>query len=232
MGARGLFVTGTDTGIGKTVVSLALMGVLQRQGYRVLGMKPVASGSEPTWQGLRNQDAERLRSKGGVDVPYDWVNPYAFEPAIAPHLAAAQAGIPIEFGRILHAYQSLANQADWVVVEGVGGWRVPLGKDGGVKELAAALDLPVILVVGMRLGCINHALLTADSIMTYGCTLLGWIANAIDPAMARLEENIATLAQEMPMPLLGRLGFRELLSPDQMAEELMDFASLQSALSQ
>lgn len=232
MGARGLFITGTDTGVGKTETSLALMAALQCQGHRVLGMKPVASGSVRTGAGLRNEDAERLLGQGSIDVSYDRINPYAFEPAIAPHLAAAEAGIEIEFSRILHAYRALASQADWIVVEGVGGWRVPLGNEGGVAELAKALGLPVLLVVGMRLGCINQALLTADSIMSRGCTLMGWIANAVDPAMARLEENIATLEREIPAPLLGRLGYSEPPSPALMAEELMGFASLQSALSQ
>ncbi|OGT88086.1 MAG: dethiobiotin synthase [Gammaproteobacteria bacterium RIFOXYA12_FULL_61_12] len=232
MGARGLFVTGTDTGIGKTEVSLALMAALQRQGQRVLGMKPVASGAKSSGQGLRNQDAERLRAQGTFNVPYDWVNPYAFAPPIAPHLAASETGIPIEFTGIRHAYQALASQTDWVVVEGVGGWRVPLGAEGGVAELAKALGLPVILVVGMRLGCINQALLTTESILAHGSEFLGWIANCLDPAMERLEENISTLEREILAPLLGRVRHRYHPAPNALACDLEGFAALQSPLSQ
>lgn len=202
---KGIFVTGTDTDIGKTEISLALMAALQQRGLRVMGMKPVASGCMVTPEGLRNRDALRLLAQGGDHVPYAWVNPYAFEPAIAPHLAAAGSGEMIAFARIGAAFESLSAQADRVIVEGVGGWRVPLGAEGGIAELTRYLDLPVLLVVGLRLGCINHALLTAESILVRGCRLLGWVANTIDPGMCYLEENIATLERELPVPLLGRV---------------------------
>ena len=216
----GFFVTGTDTEIGKTEVSLGLMAFLQRQGYRVLGMKPIASGAEKTDQGLRNSDAERLRLQASEPMPYEWVNPYAFEPAIAPHLAAEMAGESIRFDPIKQRYQQLSDQADVVVVEGVGGWRVPLSADGGVAELAQVLTLPVVLVVGMRLGCINHALLTADSIKASGCRVAGWIANTLSPDMPVQDENIATLEKEFDIPLLGVVGFKNEMSANSVADDI------------
>lgn len=206
MAARGLFVTGTDTGVGKTEITLGLMRVLQRRGHRVLGMKPVASGAERIGSALRNPDAWHLRQQGSIPVPYGRVNPYVFAPAIAPHLAAAEAGVVIEFERIQRNYAWLAERADWVLVEGVGGWRVPLGSEGDLADLACRLNLPVILVVGLRLGCINHALLTRDAIRVSGCQLAGWVGNLLDPTMARLEQNLATLGDELQAPCLGVVG--------------------------
>lgn len=204
---RGLFVTGTDTGCGKTEISLGLMAALQARGRRVLGMKPVASGSEPTPEGLRNEDALRLLAQGSQPVPYPWVNPYAFAPPIAPHLAAAEAGVSIEPDSIRRAYQRLAGAADWVVVEGVGGWRVPLGPRDSVADLPRWLGLPVVLVVGLRLGCLNHALLSAESILASGAGFIGWVANLVDPEMARVETNVRSLVERLPAPLLGRVDF-------------------------
>jgi dethiobiotin synthetase len=204
---RGLFVTGTDTGCGKTEISLGLMAALQARGRRVLGMKPVASGSEPTPEGLRNEDALRLLARGNLPVPYDWVNPYAFAPPIAPHLAAEEAGVSIQADPIRQAYQRLAATADWVVVEGVGGWRVPLGPRDSVADLPRWLGLPVVLVVGLRLGCLSHALLSAESILASGATLLGWVANQVDPEMARVEANVRSLEERLPVPLLGQVDF-------------------------
>ncbi len=212
MSARGLFVTGTDTGCGKTEISLGLMAALQGRGLRVLGMKPVASGSEPTPDGLRNEDALRLRAQGSVEVPYHWVNPYAFAPPIAPHLAAEETGITIEPDPVRQAYHRLAAAADWVVVEGVGGWLVPLGREGSVADLPRWLGLPVLLVVGLRLGCLNHALLSAESILASGAPLIGWVANQVDPEMAQVEANVRSLVERIPAPLLGQLGYCPLRS--------------------
>lgn len=200
---RGIFVTGTDTEIGKTVISVGLMRHLQDRGLTVAGMKPVASGCERTADGLRNDDALRLQQQASIDLDYAAVNPYAFEPAIAPHLAAAEAGVNIEAGRILAAYTALAEQVDCVVVEGVGGWCVPLGDALDVAGLARTLDLEVCLVVGMRLGCLNHALLTAGAIEASGCRLAGWVANRVPPAMERCDENINTLNRKLSSPLIG-----------------------------
>jgi len=203
----GYFITGTDTGIGKTTMSVALVRMLAHGGQRVVGMKPVASGCRITSQGLRNEDAERLLAASSIDVDYATVNPYAFEPAIAPHLAARDAGIRIELERIVDCYEKLATTTDTVIVEGVGGWRVPLGRVITTEHLAKALNLPVILVVGMRLGCLNHALLTVDAIQDSGLSLAGWIANQVDPEMARVEDNIEFLHERISAPLLGSAPF-------------------------
>ncbi|MGB5261879.1 MAG: dethiobiotin synthase [Gammaproteobacteria bacterium] len=199
----GIFVTGTDTGVGKTVVSLGLMQVLQDRGLCVAGMKPVASGCEPTPAGLRNDDALRLQRQSSIALDYDAVNPYAFEPAIAPHLAARTVGMQVDIGVIHDAYQVLAAQVDCVVVEGVGGWRVPLNDHEEVADLATRLGLDVWLVVGMRLGCLNHGLLTATAIETSGCSLAGWVANHIPPLMESAEANINTLKDKLSYPLMG-----------------------------
>lgn len=199
----GIFVTGTDTDCGKTEVSLGLMVALQRRGLAVLGMKPVASGCDGTSSGLRSEDARRLLAQGSTRVAYELVNPYALAPPIAPHIAAGQAGVTIELERIRAAYQQLAAQADWVVVEGVGGWRVPLGPSLSVSDLPPALGLPVVLVVGLKLGCLNHALLSAESIRARGCPFAGWVANQIDPQMLVRQENLATLAALIDAPCLG-----------------------------
>lgn len=205
MRAKGFFVTGTDTEIGKTVVSAALIRALERRGFRTVGMKPVASGAACTPDGLRNDDALCLMRAATVDCAYEDVNPYAFEPPIAPHIAAAETGVAIDFARIETCFARLAAAADCVVVEGVGGFRVPLGPDKTVADLAAALALPVVLVVGMRLGCLNHALLGAEAIMRDGLPCAGWVANELHADMPRLDENVATLEARMPMPLIARV---------------------------
>jgi dethiobiotin synthetase len=216
----GYFITGTDTEIGKTEISLGLMRLLQRYGHKVLGMKPIASGAERTEQGLRNDDAVRLQRQASDPVVYERVNPYTYESAIAPHLAAEEIGGVIGFKKIKQEYRQLKQQCDLVIVEGVGGWRVPLGPDGGVAELARTLGLPVILVVGLRLGCINHALLTVESVLQSGCTLAGWVANSLQPDMPVQEGNIITLQREIAAPLLGVVGYKGELTPDAVADDL------------
>jgi dethiobiotin synthetase len=200
---KGAFVTGTDTDCGKTVVACGLVAALRSRGLRVGVMKPVSAGSEPTPDGLRNQDALDLMAESGLGLPYETVNPWVFAPAIAPHIAAAQAGTPIRFAPLFDAFARVSAAGDAVVVEGAGGWRVPLGPDGDMADLAAALGLPVLLVVGLRLGCLSHALLTAESIERRGCRLAGWIGNRVDPRMAVAEENVATLRERLPAPCLG-----------------------------
>lgn len=217
---RGIFVTGTDTGVGKTWVSVGLMAALQHQGFRVLGMKPVASGCKHTPDGLRNEDAELLQQQGSLPMNYTVINPYAFEPPVAPHLAATQAGAHIELGSIERHYHILAAAADAVVVEGAGGWLVPLNEHDSMADLATRLDLEVILVVGMRLGCINHALLTAESIRTRGCRLTGWIANTLDLRMSKLPQNIVSIQQRIGAPLLGLIPYMDALSVDAVAAQL------------
>ena len=198
------FVTGTDTGVGKTLISCALLHGLAAQGKRVAGMKPVAAGCDDDGQ---NEDVLQLRAAGNVAVDHGQINPYCFAPAIAPHLAAQLAGASIDVGHILASYSALAGQAEVLIVEGVGGFLVPLndGQDGG--DLARQLGLPVILVVGMRLGCLNHTLLTVEAINQRGLTLAGWVANIVDPGMAMIEQNIAALQQRIAAPLLGTVPY-------------------------
>jgi dethiobiotin synthetase len=227
--ARGLFMTGTDTGAGKTLVAAGLMRALQDQGARVLGMKPIASGCTLTETGPRNADALALQAQGSAPIPYAQINPVAFTPPIAPHIAAAEAGAPIEANRILQAYRALLAQADWVVVEGVGGWHVPLTDRLLVRDLPGLLGagqpLPVILVVGLRLGCINHALLSAAAIAADGCQLAGWIGTQTDPEMLAVEANIATLRARIPAPCLGLIPFLDEPSAEGVAT-LLDCACL------
>jgi dethiobiotin synthetase len=194
---NGIFITGTDTGVGKTVVATALGRALVAQGKRVAVMKPVASGSHRTPQGLRNEDALALMAASNVAAPYDQVNPYCFEPAISPHIAAEEACIAVDTVHIRRNFDTLTAAADVIVVEGAGGWLAPLGPHISIKDLATTLDLPVVLVVGVRLGCINHALLTKLAIESQGAQFAGWIANTIDPGMARQKENLETLAQQL-----------------------------------
>jgi dethiobiotin synthetase len=201
----GYFVTGTDTEVGKTLISLGLLRRLRDQGHRVAGMKPVASGATLSADGLRNEDALALQRASSQPLDYALVNPYCFEPPVAPHIAAQRAGITIELDRILDAWRRLAARTDRVVVEGVGGWLVPLGTHHTVADLAQALGLPVILVVGLRLGCINHALLTAQSIRRAGVPFAGWVANGLDPAMAEREANIAAIGSRLEAPLLAEV---------------------------
>jgi len=217
---KGVFVTGTDTDCGKTAICLGLMVSLQRQGLNVLGMKPVASGCERVAAGLRNEDALRLQAQGSSYVDYDLVCPYSFEPPIAPHIAAGRAGVEIELAVIRNRAHRLAARADFLVVEGVGGWRVPLGPALSVRDLPLDLGLPVILVVGLKLGCINHSLLTAESILASGNRLAGWVANQIEPDMMAREDNLATLAALLGVPCLGVVPW--LASPDsnQVADRL------------
>lgn len=204
----GWFITGTDTGVGKTRIACLLIEALAREGQRAIGMKPVASGCRETAAGLRSEDAERLQAASGVAVDYAEVNPYAFAPGTAPHLAAHESGREIRNEKILESFQRLRQKAPWLVVEGIGGWMVPLGEHLTMADVARAMRLPVILVVGLRLGCLNHALLTAAAIQRDGVALAGWIANQIDPAMTHVDENIAALNERIPAPLLAHFPYR------------------------
>lgn len=204
---NGVFVAGTDTGIGKTHASCALLGALRARDLRAVGMKPVASGCHETPAGLRNEDAEALIAMSDPAPAYADCNPFAFAAPIAPHLAARDRGVDIDLARARGAYARLARTTDRIVVEGVGGWAVPFSESLMQSDLVRALDLPVILVVGLRLGCLNHALLSARAIEADGCTLVGWIANRIDPAMQRADDNLASLRARIGAPLLGVLDY-------------------------
>lgn len=200
------FITGTDTDVGKTLISCALLYGLAAQGKRVVGMKPVAAGCDEHDQ---HEDVTRLRAASNVLASKGQINPYSFTLAVAPHLAAQFVGVSINFSRILESFEELSGQADVVIVEGAGGFLVPLNAQQDGADLAVQLGLPVILVVGMRLGCLNHALLTAEAIVARGLVLAGWVANVLDPHMAMLNENIAALQQRIHAPLLGVVPYQE-----------------------
>ncbi len=202
---RGVFITGTDTDCGKTHVATTLIHALRGRGLRVAGFKPVAAGANLRDGILRNDDALALIEATGLDLPYESVNPYCFAPAVSPHLAAEEAGIAIELAPIRRAFDRLAAASDFVVAEGAGGWRVPLGPERDGQDLALALGIPVILVIGLRLGCLNHALLSEQAILASGATLLGWVGNRIDPQMARQRQNLHSLEQRLGVPCLGVL---------------------------
>lgn len=200
----GWFVTGTDTEVGKTTSACGLVAKLAARGERVAVMKPVASGCRRTPEGLRNEDAEALIAASGQPWAYAQVNPYAFEPPIAPHIAAAQAGVEIDPAHILGNFHALRGRAERIVVEGAGGFRVPLGPGFDSADLAVELGLPVILVVGLRLGCINHALLTAEAVLARGLAFAGWVGNRLGE-MDVPEENVVALTERLPGPCLGIL---------------------------
>ena len=218
---RGYFITGTDTGVGKTVVTLGLMQALQACGCRVAAMKPVASGCQSTPAGLRNDDALRLQQQASMELDYALVNPYAFAPAIAPHIAAGQAGTDIRVDEIIRKYKEMEIDSDCVLVEGAGGWQVPLNADETLADLAHALGLEVILVVAIRLGCLNHALLTAESITSRGCVLAGWVANQMLPDATIASANIHALEQRIGCPRLGTIPWQEDISAKFVANHLL-----------
>lgn len=201
--SRGIFITGTDTGVGKSLIASALIEKFKSHGLKVAGMKPVASGSEMTADGLRNADALALQAIANIHAPYDLINPYCFSPAIAPHLAAQQAGVSINLAHLRDCYEQLAAQADVVIVEGAGGWRVPL-ESGYLSDFPEALQLDVVLVVGMRLGCLNHALLTVEAIeVNRRCRLVGWVGNVVVPEFAPLEGNLDLLKRRLNAVCMG-----------------------------
>lgn len=215
------FVTGTDTEVGKTTIASALLHAARLAGLSTAAAKPVASGCELTAEGLRNSDALALLDECSLSMRYQQVNPFAFEPAIAPHLAAREAGVELTVAQLIQPVRDmLALKADFSVVEGAGGWRVPLAGREALSDLAIQLSLPVILVVGVRLGCINHALLSAEAIERDGLQLAGWVANIVDPATSRLQENIETLTERLPAPCLGQVPRLETASPAEVAQFL------------
>jgi len=216
----GWFITGTDTGVGKTYVARCLLAALAHADRPAVGMKPVASGCHRTQTGLRCDDAELLLADSSVNPDYTDVNPYAFAEPVAPHLAAAAEGKTIELEVIQERFRRLRRLAPYVVVEGAGGWRVPLDDSRTMADIAKALGLPAILVVGMRLGCLNQALLTVEAMHTDGVTLTGWVANQIDPVMERFEQNIATLEARIAEPLLGVLPYQARVQPEESIKRL------------
>lgn len=197
-------ITGTDTEIGKTVVSAGLLRRAAEQGFRCVGLKPVAAGCRAGVDGLRNDDALALINAANVTLDYHCVNPIALEPPISPHIALARAGQQqLNMQAIHDSLEQARAKANWILVEGFGGWLAPLDARQTFADLAVALQLPVILVVGLRLGCLNHALLSARAILADGCELAGWVGNCIDPEMLALEDNIQRLHECIPAPCLG-----------------------------
>lgn len=207
---QSLFVAGTDTGVGKTWVATRLLRTWVREGRRAAGMKPVAAGAEPTAQGLRNDDALALQAAANVALPYEVLNPVCLPRASSPHLAAADVGIMIKTETIRRSFEQIVSKSDLVLVEGAGGWWAPTGEPGApgargptMEDVAVALGLPVLLVVGLRLGCLNHALLTAAAIRSSGLVLAGWVANPVDPEFGDATDYVASLRRRMPAPQLG-----------------------------
>ncbi|KWI91449.1 dethiobiotin synthetase [Burkholderia ubonensis] len=224
-----LFVTGTDTEIGKTFVSAALLHGFARLGLRAAAMKPVAAGAYEQDGVWRNEDADQLDAAANVVLPPELRTPFLLKAPAAPHLAAAQEGVTLDLDTIVACHREALTRADVVVVEGAGGFRVPLTGTRDMADLAVELGAPVVLVVGVRLGCISHALLTADAIRRRGLTLAGWVANHVDPAMAFQDENVATLrdwlAREHGAPLIGRIPRLAPAAPESAAATL-DVAAL------
>ena len=207
------FITGTDTDSGKTLVSSALLYLVSQpstllQQPKTLGLKPIASGCEMTNKGLRNADALSLISQSTIKLPYERINPISFEPAIAPHIAAKKNGTDISVKTLLKKMHfSALPEHDFCLIEGAGGWRLPLGNQQFMSQVVQALSLPVIMVVGMKLGCLNHALLTQEAILADGLNLSGWVANCVDPNMSNFDDNLQSLTEMMRAPLLGTIPF-------------------------
>ncbi|WP_305800370.1 dethiobiotin synthase [Thiolapillus sp.] len=214
------FITGTDTDCGKTLVTLGFMQLCLQRGLKTAGMKPVAAGALRTHEGLLNPDALAIQGLSNPTLSYHEVNPFCYEPAVAPHLAARHASRPIDLEAVERQYKQLCNSHEAIVVEGAGGWKVPLTPEEDMAALCRRLDLPVVLVVGLRLGCINHALLTVEAILASGQPLLGWIANHVDANMAMAEDNIQTLKQRIKAPLLGRIPRLDQVSAEIVATYL------------
>jgi dethiobiotin synthetase len=212
--SQALFITGTDTSVGKTLVSVSFVKALVRHGFRVAVMKPIASGSESTPDGLRNADALALAEASNVVVPYTALNPYCFEPAISPHIAAEEAQIDVDLTLIKNRFEALTSGADFVVVEGAGGWYAPISQTRSMADLPRSLGIPVLLVVGLRLGCLNHALLSRQAIEASGVEWAGWVANSIDPQLQRAAQNLSSLERLLGSEPLAVFPFAPDGQPD------------------
>lgn len=224
-----VFITGTDTGAGKTHFSAAVLRACGRRGVAAIGMKPIASGAEETSAGWHNEDVAALRAAAPLAAPDADINPYLFALPASPHIAAAAAGVDIDIDVIEAAYRRCATRAELVVVEGVGGWLVPVTPDFFVADLAARLDLPVVMVVGVRLGCINHALLSARAIAACGLPWLGYVANVVEPELQALPAVLETLERQLPGPCLGVVNWHDEESLGRAAEALVDVLTAPSA---
>ena len=218
MAKQWLFITGTDTDVGKTVVACGFLAAANQQGLRTAAIKPVAAGCEVTEQGMTNSDALQLQAAASHKLSYQQINPVALEPAIAPHIAAAEAGVRMSASRLVGYCRGVSLlPVDMVIIEGAGGWRVPINSRETLADVAQELECAVIVVVAMRLGCLNHALLTMEAIRRDGLQIAGWVANILDTEMPRLQENIDTLKQSINEPCLGIVPRLDDLSPEQVA---------------
>ena len=221
MAKQWLFITGTDTDVSKTVIACGVLAAAALQGLRTAAVKPVAAGCEQGADGLTNTDALQLQAAATHQLAYQQVNPVALEPAIAPHIAADEAGVRLSASRLVGYCRGVSLlPVELVLVEGAGGWRVPINSRETLADVARELNCAVIMVVGMRLGCLNHALLTREAILRDGLQIAGWVANILDPDMPRLEENIDTLKQRIAEPCLGTVPRLENPSPEQVARFL------------
>jgi dethiobiotin synthetase len=215
--SSGFFITGTDTEVGKTLVSVAVIHALRNRGLQVAGMKPVASGCYESVSGLRNTDVDQIADATTVPADYAVISRYRFLPAIAPHIAAAEADVKIAIEQIADDFIQLATGSDCVVVEGVGGWQVPINSEEFMSDLAVRLQLPVIIVVGGRLGCINHALLTAESVQAAGLKVYGWVFNQVDPDMLQADAVKSALQDYMPGTMLADIEFQKNPDPERLS---------------
>ena len=213
---QGVFITGTDTGVGKTRFTIALMQALKKNGLKVSGMKPVATGAKKVDGTLINEDANLIQQNSSDIPPYELVNPVVFEPPVAPHIAASKAGVTIDIKQIAESYKALASQSEFVIVEGVGGWRVPLSDKDTLTSLVQILEIPVILIIGLRLGCINHALLTAEAIIADDVKLTGWVGNLLEKDYLYKQETINTLKQRLICPHIIDLDYSGDFIPDKL----------------
>ena len=221
MANKWLFITGTDTDVGKTAIAMGFLWLANSMGLRTAAIKPVAAGCEDTGAGLQNDDALQLQAIASHKLPYQQVNPVALEAAVAPHIAAQESGKTLSASRLVGFCRGVAIlPVDMALIEGAGGWRVPLNDRETLADVARELSCPVVIVVGMRLGCLNHALLTAEAVRRDGLEIAGWVANIIEPDMPRLEENIATLKRLFKEPCLGTVPRLQNLTPEQVGSYL------------
>ncbi|HIF51181.1 MAG TPA: dethiobiotin synthase [Thiotrichaceae bacterium] len=218
--SKGIFITGTDTGIGKTRFTLALMTALKNQGHQVSGMKPIASGARLKNGRIINEDAELIMRYCSKSTDYHLINPAVFELAVAPHIASSKKNEKIDLNQIIACYRELASNSRNVIVEGVGGWRVPLSNKESLVDLVRSLELPVIMVVGLKLGCINHALLTAEAIKADGLILKGWVSNRLDKDYLFHEETIETIKAALECPHIADLPYMVNFEPDKLFENI------------
>jgi len=218
--SNGVFITGTDTGVGKTWFTLALMEAFKEQGCKTNGMKPVASGGSYFNDKLMNDDARLIMESCSEPVNYELINPYVFEQPVSPNFAARQTGVSVEFEQLVTSYNQLASACDIVVVEGIGGWRVPLSDKIGTADLVRELELPVILVVGLQLGCINHAILTAEAIKADGVNLCGWVSNQLETGYLHRCDTVDLLNKELSCPNIANLSHMVALDSVKMGKKI------------